>query len=166
MITAFYRFRNAVRLLCGSAALLALLLPSVHILAKFAGNDAWIARYHEVMIYLLVWAILLSGALLAADGRHIRVDLVLANCREPLRRKLEIATTGISLIFSGTLAWYGYLITYESWEIGERSLSALRFPMWLYFAALPASSALMSILFTFRLITLITGTERPEAGEF
>ncbi|WP_272947871.1 TRAP transporter small permease [Pararhodobacter aggregans] len=136
-------------------------MSSAHILARFAGNDAWIARYHEVMIYLLVWAVLLSGALLVAEGRHIGVDLVVANCSEPVRRKLEIATTLISLIFSGTLVWYGGLITCEARDIGERSLIALRFPMWMYFAAQTTSCALMSVLFLFRLVALITGAGGP-----
>lgn len=113
------------------------------------------------MIYLLVWAILLSGVLLAARGRHIGVDLVVANFSEPVRGKLEIATTLISLIFSGALVWYGGLITCESRDIGERSLSALRFPMLMYFAALTTSCALMSILFLFRLVALNTGAGGP-----
>lgn len=166
MLNAFERFKHAVRLLCGFAALLALLLPTLHIFAKFLGNDAWISRYSEVMIYLLVWATLLSGALLAAEGRHIRVDLLFAGSSDLVQRRLEMLTTVISLAFSMALAWYGAIITWESWDLGERSLSALRFPMWMYFAALPTSAALMALLFLFRLVMLIKGIARPESAEF
>jgi TRAP-type C4-dicarboxylate transport system permease small subunit len=52
------------------------------------------------------------------------------------------------------LAWYGWRIVVDAAAIDERSASDLRFPMWIYYAALPAGSMLMSIRYAIRLVEL------------
>src|SRR5215471_17529327 len=46
------------------------------------------------------------------------------------------------------------LVLNVAWRIDERSASDLRFPMWLYYAALPAGGALMLLRYVIRLAVL------------
>lgn len=160
MISMIEKTKHFMRVVCGLAALAALLLPTYQIFARLLFHEGMRSWIYEVFVYLLVWATLLSGSLLAADGRHIKVDILLASRSEGTRRKFEILTTLISLCFILAVTWYGYVITFDAWDLGERSLTSLRFPMWMYYAALPVSCFLMSVFYVLRLLSLIVGTAR------
>ncbi len=49
------------------------------------------------------------------------------------------------------MVWYGWQIVETSWLLDETSSSGLAFPMWLYYAALPAGGALMVMRYLVRL---------------
>jgi TRAP-type C4-dicarboxylate transport system permease small subunit len=109
----------------------------------------------EIVIYLLVWAIFLTGSLLVSDDAHVRADLLLRLVSARSQRPLEIFNISIALIFCLVLTYYGALATFDAWQMDERSISALRFPMWLYYGALPAGFCLMTLRFSLRLYTYL-----------
>jgi len=49
------------------------------------------------------------------------------------------------------LTWYGAFAAFDSYDMGERSNTALGFPLWLYYSALPVSAGLMSMRYARRL---------------
>ena len=59
-----------------------------------------------------------------------------------------------AIVFCGALVWYGWQVVETARLIDERSASDLRFPMWIYYAALPAGGALMLIRYVIRLVGL------------
>ena len=84
------------------------------------------------------------------DG-HVRPDLVLRVLPAGAQRVVEIFNCLVALAFCGGLAWLGWEIAAGSFEIDERSSTGLGFPLWLYYAALPTGSALMSVRYVIRL---------------
>jgi TRAP-type C4-dicarboxylate transport system permease small subunit len=105
----------------------------------------------EIVIYLLVWAVFLAGSSLVHDDAHVRADLVLRLLPSKSQRPLELFNISFAIIFCLVLTYYGALATLDAWRMDERSISALRFPMWLYYAALPVGVGLMTLRFIVRL---------------
>lgn len=157
-------FTQGLKIFSGVIALAALILPTYQILAQIfypAGMKSWI---YEVFIYLLVWACLLTASTLTAEGRHIRVDSIFAVVKGATVRRIELFNTVVSLVFSAVILWYGFRITYDAWDIGERSVTSLQFPMWIYYAALPTSFFLTTVFYVIRLVRLSLGYHVPGLG--
>jgi C4-dicarboxylate transporter DctQ subunit len=68
---------------------------------------------------------------------------------------MEIFNCIAAIVFCGALVWYGRQVVDIAWRIDEHSASDLRFPMWIYYAALPTGGLLMSIRYVIRLIGLV-----------
>jgi len=110
----------------------------------------------------MIWAIMIvSSGLVRADG-HVRPDLVLAIAPDRVKRWMEAFNSLAAIVFCAGLGWYGWEVVATARLIDERSASDLRFPMWLYYAALPAGSALMLVRYVMRLAGLV-GTSRWRA---
>lgn len=105
----------------------------------------------EIVIYLIVWAVFVAGSLLVHEDAHVRADLVLRLLPAKYQRPVEIFNIVFALAFCLILAYYGVLATLDSWQMDERSITALRFPMWAYYAALPAGFTLMAFRYVRRL---------------
>ena len=50
---------------------------------------------------------------------------------------MEIVTCTLAIVFCALLAWFGFEVARDAWQLDERSLTPLAFPMWLYYASLP-----------------------------
>jgi C4-dicarboxylate transporter, DctQ subunit len=107
---------------------------------------------------------LASSTLVGTDG-HVRADLVLRLMPRGTRRGVEIFNTVVALIFTMALTYYGVLITWDGYMFDERSMTTLRFPMWIYFACVPAGGALMVLRYLRRLYLLVF-TQDPTILEF
>lgn len=138
-------------LLVGGLAVGALLLCSYNVVVRYF-HPAWTAELvDEVQVYVIVWAVLLSlGAVTVAD-RHVKADLFVSFFPEPLRRAAEWFIDGLGLALAGMLLWYGSVLAYQSWDFGDVSTTTLRFPLWIYYAALPAGALALGIGYLARL---------------
>ena len=63
----------------------------------------------------------------------------------------------LGLTISLVLGWYAYLVTYETWDFGDVSTTTLRFPLWIYAAALPLGMGLMAIRYAMRVAATLSG---------
>ncbi len=72
-------------------------------------------------------------------------------CRPAAQRWLEAFNCVVALIFCGGMIWYGWQIVDTSLLLDERSSSGLQFPMWIYYASLPAGGVLMAVRYLIRL---------------
>src|SRR5262249_35800304 len=110
-------------------------------------------------VYLLIWAIMIvSSQLVRADG-HVRPDLVLNVVPAGAKRWMEAFNSLAALAFCAALAWYGWQVVATALLIDEHSASDLRFPMWVYYAALPAGGALVSVRYFIRVAGLVSARE-------
>jgi len=106
----------------------------------------------EVIVYLIIWGVMIvSSQLVRLDG-HVRPDLVLRLLPPAVQRLLEVFNCLIALVFCSGLVWYGWQIVNTAWILDERSFTGLSFPMYIYYAALPAGSALMVVRYAIRLL--------------
>lgn len=138
-------------LLVGGLAVGALLLCSYNVVVRYF-HPAWtLELVDEVQVYVIVWAVLLSlGAVTVAD-RHVKADLFVTFFPDKLRRATDLSIDLLGLGFAGLLLWYGGTLAYQSWDYGDVSTTTLRFPLWIYFSALPAGGLALCIGYLIRL---------------
>ena len=145
----------------GALGLGALAVALWQVLSRYFFPQQSIGYAEEVMVYLLIWATMLVSSQLVRTDTHIRPDLVRNFLPAGLARRLEMLNCVAAIAFCGALIWYGWEIVDTARAIDERSSSDLRFPMWIYYAALPVGSALMTVRFTIRLLE-IAGSRRED----
>lgn len=139
------------RWLIGLLGGLGLLIYLTQIVGRYLTTEIDFSAGEELTIYIVIWATFLTASLLVREDGHVRADLLLRMMRPERQRCVEIANCGIALGFCLALTWYGWLVTADSYYLGERSNTVLSFPMWVYYAALPVAAALMSIRYARRL---------------
>src|SRR5512140_3389132 len=129
----------------------ALALCSFTVAVRFF-HPAWtLEMVDEVQVYVIIWAVFLAlGAVTVAD-RHVKSDLFVSFFPPPLKRAVEIFVDLLGLAFALLLIWYGGVAAYQSWSYGDVSTTSLRFPLWMYVAALPAGGLTLAIGYVTRL---------------
>jgi C4-dicarboxylate transporter DctQ subunit len=118
-----------------------------------------ISYAEEVIVYLMIWAIMIVSSQLVRTDGHVRPDLVLNVVPPNAARWMEIFNCAAAIVFCGALVWYGRQVVEIALLIDERSSSDLRFPMWIYYAALPAGGLLMLVRYVIRLVGLVTASD-------
>lgn len=122
----------------------------------------------EVTVYAVMWAVMIAWGGVSHSRNHVRADLVLHVMTPLMRHLAEIAANLVGFAFALFLGWYGYLIAYEAWDFGDLSPTNIRFPLWIYYAALPIGALLMAIGHLRVAIALILGDPadtQPSRGE-
>ncbi|MCB1546939.1 MAG: TRAP transporter small permease [Hyphomicrobiaceae bacterium] len=109
----------------------------------------------EFVIYFTVWAMLLAGAPLVRDSRHVRADILLRHFSPGWQRFLEIFVTICGIIFTAVVFWYGLSIVELAFRLDEKSESSMRFPLYIYYAFVPLGFGLMAGEYVIRLYRLI-----------
>ncbi len=128
-----------------------MLVGLVQVLGRYLWPALAISWAEEVIVYLIVWAVMIVSSQLVRTDGHVRPDLVLRLVPPAGQRWLEAFNCIVALAFCGGMVWYGWQIVETSWLLDETSSSGLAFPMWLYYAALPAGGALMVMRYLVRL---------------
>jgi len=146
---------RAEQTLAGLLGLAALLLALWQVVSRYFFPESAISFAEEVIVYLMVWAIMLVSSQLVRTDSHVRPDLVLNVAPLHVKRWLEVFNSLAAILFCAALAWYGWQVFGMAWRFDERSASDLRFPMWLYYAALPAGAVLMLLRYLIRLALLV-----------
>lgn len=99
----------------------------------------------EFTIYATVWAMFLAGGSLVRDSRHIRADIVLHMLPPVGQRVLEIVSLIAGIIFAAVLTGFGARMVWLAYSLGEKSESSAKFPLFLYYLALPVGTAMMLV---------------------
>lgn len=139
------------RWIIGILGAAALVICLWQIVGRYISTDLALAWGEELSVYVIIWAALLSASSLVREDGHVRADLVIRLLKPVQQRWIEVFNCVVAVVFCAGLAWYGYLTAYDAYDIGEKSMTALAFPMWLYYAALPTTAALMFIRYVIRL---------------
>jgi TRAP-type C4-dicarboxylate transport system permease small subunit len=136
--------------LVGGFGLIALALSVLNVLLRTFWPTLTVEWGDEVQIYLVIWAVCISFAAITAANRHIKADLFVDMMPPFARRAVALFGDILGLVVSLVLAWFAYLVTYETWDFGDVSTTTLRFPLWIYSAALPVGMGLMALRYMFR----------------
>lgn len=139
------------RWIIGILGAAALVICLWQIVGRYISTDLALAWGEELSVYVIIWAALLTGSALVREDGHVRADLVIRLLKPVQQRWIEVFNCTVAVVFCAALVWYGYLVAYDAYDIGEKSMTALAFPMWIYYAALPTTGALMFIRYVIRL---------------
>src|SRR5271169_1529621 len=129
--------------IAGLLGLAALVLALWQVVSRYFAPQHAISFAEETIVYLMIWAIMIVSSQLVRTDSHVRPDLVLNVVGEGVKRWLEVFNSLTAVVFCVAVTWYGWEVTSVAWLIDERSASDLRFPMWVYYASLPAGGLLM-----------------------
>ena len=148
-------WNRAEQTLVGVFGLAALAFALWQIASRYFFPQDSISYAEEVIVYLLIWAIMIVSSQLVRTDGHVRPDMVLNVVPSGVARWMEVLNCVAAIIFCGALVWYGRQVVDIAVLIDERSASDLRFPMWIYYAALPAGGLLMLIRYVIRLVGMV-----------
>lgn len=152
-------WNRAEQTLVGVFGLAALAFALWQIVSRYFFPRQSISYAEEVIVYLLIWAIMIVSSQLVRTDGHVRPDLVLNVVPAGVARWMEVLNCVAAIAFCGALVWYGRQVVDIALLIDERSASDLRFPMWIYYAALPVGGLLMLIRYVIRLAGMVTGQD-------
>lgn len=154
---------RAEQAIVGILGLAALACAVWQVLSRYFFPQQSIGYAEEVIVYLLIWAVMIVSSQLVRTDSHVRPDVLRNVVPAAVARWLEMFNCVAAIVFCAGLTWYGWQIVATATAIDERSASDLRFPMWIYYAALPAGGALMAIRYAIRLIGLAAFPDRIPA---
>ena len=144
----------------GLLGLFALACAVWQVLARYFFPQHAIGYAEELIVYCLIWAVMIASSQLVRTDSHVRPDVVRNFVPPAIVRRLEMFNCAAAIVFCGALVWYGGSIVATAHGIDERSASDLRFPMWVYYAALPGGGALMTIRYAVRLVAIVVYPDR------
>lgn len=150
---------RAEQTLVGALGLAALVFALWQIVSRYLFPRESIGYAEEVVVYLVVWAIMIASSQLVRTDSHVRPDVVLNFVPAGVARRMEIFNSVVAIAFCGALIWCGWQVVKVASLIDEHSASDLRFPMRLYYAALPTGGLLMLMRYVIRLVGLVTAPE-------
>ncbi len=139
------------RTLVGLLGALAMIVGVIQVLGRYFFPALAISWAEEVIVYLVVWGVMIISSQLVRTDGHVRPDLVLRLVPPGGQRWLEAFNCIVALVFCFGMVWYGWDIVDTSLLLDERSSSGLQFPMWIYYASLPAGGVLMTVRYLIRL---------------
>jgi TRAP-type C4-dicarboxylate transport system permease small subunit len=151
--------RAVIALLAG----VALALACNAMLARYVFPGLSLDWTYEVITFVVIWAVFLAAARLIAEGGHIRVDVVLHAVPSGARRWFALLAALLGLGVAGLLTWSGVLVVVEAIRWGERSVSTLQIPLWIYYLCLPVGAALMALRLSLQIARLLR--EAPGATD-
>jgi C4-dicarboxylate transporter DctQ subunit len=145
---------RAEQTIVGMLGLTALAFALWQVLSRYFFPQAAISYAEEVIVYLVIWGVMIVSSQLVRTDSHVRPDLVFNVLPGRWLRWMEMFNCAAAIVFCSALSWYGWQIVQTARLIEESSASDLRFPMWIYYAALPTGSGLMLIRYIIRLTGL------------
>ncbi|MGB3289710.1 MAG: TRAP transporter small permease [Burkholderiaceae bacterium] len=145
------------QIVVGALALAALLVCFYNIVVRYFAPAHTLEWSDEVQVYIIVWSMFLVLGVVTATDRHVKADLFVGMFSKSVQSKLLLFGDLLGLGFSCMLVYYGTIVTWQSYDFGDLSISSLRFPLWIYFAALPTGCLLMAIHYAIRIAQFFRG---------
>ncbi len=106
----------------------------------------------EVTRYLLTWGTMSAMAFAMMKRRHIRTRVVLDRVSPKTRAILELFTDVVALILLVVFIWTSTNLTVNTLLIGKKSITTLRFPLWIPQIALPIGGIFFFLQFVEKLL--------------
>ena len=149
--TFMWAWNFVERALIGVLGALALGIGTYQVIGRYVDQRIAFQYGDEVVVYLTVWAVFLASSQLVRTDGHVRPDLVLRLLRPQAQRWVEAFNCCVAILFCAGLVYCGFDVVQASFDLDERSITGLEFPMWLYYSSVLAGGLLMLIRYLIRL---------------
>ena len=151
---------TALLVVAALGVLLAMLVGT----ADVVGTQFFLAPVHgatEGITELMVIIVFLALPAVQRARANIRVELVYSHLGPRTRAGLDTLAAAVALVFFALLFWQGLDAALFSWRMGERTMSAVRIPIYpAKFAILAGVAVLMAQL----LVDLVAGARQAVGG--
>lgn len=146
-----------------AAALAALCVLAIFLLMIYAsiGRElGWrVGTINDLVSWLCAAAAFLAMAKAFRNGDFVRVTLLLAVLKPPLRRAFEIVSLAVAALAIGYLAWWAARFTYESWQFKDMAGGLLVVPMWIPQLTFVVGSALFFVAVLDEFVLVLRGSQ-------
>lgn len=115
----------------------------------------------ELSRLFMIWAVFIASATLLRWDDHIRVTVVVDLLPEAPRRVLRVVTLTFVAVVAGFVAWHGYPIALNSFEVGRTTGSMLGIPQWWWQASIPVGFGLLFVQALISAATVLAGGPEP-----
>lgn len=129
--------------LIGICAALALLIELPTMVTRYLVPNIALGWAEQIVVYLLIWALWLSGSQLVEKNEHIHNDLLLQKLPERWQRLVQLVSAVLGLLFCAGLGWGGWAVVHFAWTVGEHSEGGIQVPLAFYYLSVPIGTALM-----------------------
>ncbi len=119
----------------------------------------------EIVIYMMIWAVFLMASTLVEVKGHVAATLIVERFSSRTRRILAVFNAILALGFCLLISWYGFRIVYQAYIFDERSLTGLRFPLWIPYLSVAAGCTLVSLRYLIRIYRLLFRFDEAEILE-
>jgi TRAP-type C4-dicarboxylate transport system permease small subunit len=143
-------------LAAGCMALLCI-ITFANVVVRYLSNVSF-AFTEELSVFLMLMLTLLGSVVAFAEGRHIRITLLVDLLPAPGRKFCAAFEWLANIALFGLLTWFGYRMALDDFEF-EVTSPGLGLPQWGYTIWLP----LLSALIVLRLVLLVASrrTDKP-----
>ncbi|MEC1156389.1 TRAP transporter small permease [Cytobacillus horneckiae] len=145
------RLINAGAYLSGLFIILTTLMIFYEIISRviFGQPTIWAT---ELSIYAIIGSCFLGSAYGVRNYSHITVDLLVNNVNDRYKTVLAYLSNALGLVFSIIFTFYGFHHVAKTYELGIKSASLLRIPMYLPELFLPIGGILLCLAFIMQII--------------
>jgi len=119
----------------------------------------------EIVIYLIIWAVFITASILAEEKGHVAATLMVERFPLKARRYLAVFNGLVALGFCVAVSILGFKIVSAAYVNDERSLTALRFPVWIPYLSVAAGCTLVALRYAIRVYRLIFSFQPSEILE-
>ena len=152
------------KFLVGFLVLAAVALAFYGVIMRYFFQTApdWI---EEIVTYMIIWSVFLVASTLVKDKGHVAATLLVERFPLEIRRVLAVFNGILALGFCGIISWYGIRIVFQNYAFDARSVTSLRFPLWICYLAVAVGCTLVGIRYVIRIYRLIFQFQRSEIME-
>jgi C4-dicarboxylate transporter DctQ subunit len=119
----------------------------------------------EIVIYLIIWAVFIAASILAAEKGHVAATLIVERFSLKTRRYLAVFNGLVALGFCVAVSILGFKIVSAAYINDERSLTALRFPVWIPYLSVATGCTLVALRYALRVFRLVFSFQPSEIME-
>jgi TRAP-type C4-dicarboxylate transport system permease small subunit len=144
-----------MRVLTGGLLVISVLLNFANIFGRYFLN-APLQWGEEVMLFLMVGIVFSGAVVISAQGRHIRMDIVVALLPAPAQRFFGALTILAEGIAAAVVVWIGVPVVMELADFDQRA-DASNVPLYIPQAVVPLGMGLIALICLARLVLLLGG---------
>jgi TRAP-type C4-dicarboxylate transport system permease small subunit len=117
----------------------------------------------ETAIYIFMWTMLAGAAYTLMQGKHVRLDIIVALLPKRGQLMLDAITCMMGATFCALVTWQSLQMLQSTIRFGRVSPTLLRIPMWIPQSALLLGFSLLTLQFMFIVFDKLAGLK--EGGE-
>lgn len=140
----YERFEVGLAYIAGFIVLIMAVTTFYEVIARYVFNAPTPWSF-ELNMNLLLYFALLGGAYTLVIGGHVRVDVFYTRFSPRRKAAVDMVTFVLVLLFLVALVWSGIDMCKFALEVGERSMQALRWPLFPRLIMIPIGGVLVGL---------------------
>lgn len=144
---ALDRLEDGFAVLAGCLLVFTVILVPVDVASRFFFN-APITWVFEVTEYVLLIVPCLGMAWLARRDGHVAIDTLTSRVPARSRSLLDGVTALLVALICGFVAWWGGIVTFDSYKAKAIIENVLQTPQWVIYVAIPTGFGLCAVELT------------------